>query len=268
MSAFEPSDGIAETVERQLQVAVAGATVSARVIVARRQQALREAQSKSEESARALRARQNEERELAAARLSPVFDDGWWETATPQDVASMWHDASSWTSSPEELAADAVAPAPTIFDRAAGRITQEVHERSGLDVADVAALAELQHLERAHHAAELGSDVAAADRPSGRAEDRRTPAAENPGRAPGAAAAPAGGPRERSVAGFDDPARREQLREQLEQAGVPEQAIQARVLADIGQGSEAANATHNADAAVSAVRSPARTAAPPRHRHR
>jgi hypothetical protein len=35
--------------------------------------------------------------------------------------------------------------------------------------------------------------------------------------------------------GFDDPRRREQLRHQLAAAGVPEPAIEARTLADLGQ---------------------------------
>jgi colicin import membrane protein len=267
MSAFEPSDGIAETVERQLQVTVAAATVSARAIAARRHQALREAQQHSEDAARALRARHGEERQLAAARLAPVFDDAWWETAGPQEIAAMWHEATSWATGAEDPAAGAVAVTPSIFDHAVGRISSEVHERSGLDVADLALLAELQQLEREHQTGAAPSDAAATERASERSEH---PALADPSlAAPAADRAPAAADVQPAASSFDDPQRRERLRERLALAGVPEDAIQARVLADIGQAREPAHATRNASQATTTVqRPPGRKIGEQRHRHR
>lgn len=77
----EPSDGIAEEVERQLQLALATAAIAAC------QHAIEQAQRDSEQAARAVKAQIDDERLLAAAPLLPVFAPGWWETAGPQDVA-------------------------------------------------------------------------------------------------------------------------------------------------------------------------------------
>jgi hypothetical protein len=134
----EPSDGIAEEVERQLQLALAAAAVTARRASAARQHAIAQAQHDSAQSAHAVRAQIEAERRLAAARVQPVFDPGWWETAGPPDVADMWQRANSW----REL--DAPASTPTIFDHAANRIGQEVRDRTGLDVTQLLAIAAVQ----------------------------------------------------------------------------------------------------------------------------
>ena len=130
----EPSDGIAEEVERQLQLALAAAAVAARRAIATRQQAIEQAQRDGAERARALKAQIDAERQLAAAHLQPVFEPGWWETATPRDVADMWQETSSWRDADRDVAT------PTIFDHAAGRIRQEVSDRTGLDPTQVLVL--------------------------------------------------------------------------------------------------------------------------------
>ena len=142
----EPSDGIAEEVERQLQLALATAAVAARRAIAARQHTIEQAQRESEQAARAMRAKIDDERLLATARLRPVFDPGWWETAGPQDVADMWQETNSWRDP------DRAAIQPTIFDHAADRIRQEVRDRSGLDPTQVIALAAVQELEGEHQA--------------------------------------------------------------------------------------------------------------------
>jgi hypothetical protein len=219
----EPSDGIAEEVERQLQLALATAAVAARHALAQRQHAIERAGRDSEQAARQVKDQIDAERVLATARLRPVFDPGWWETAGPQDVADMWQEANSWRDS------DRTAIQPTIFDHAAGRIRQEVRDRSGLDPTQVMALAAVQELEHEHRAT---------------------------------LAQPVGQPAEVEVTepdltkprGFDDPQRREQLRTQLAAAGVPEPAIEARTLADLGQAREAAEAAQTPVAAASSPR--------------
>jgi hypothetical protein len=124
----EPSDGIAEEVERQLQFALAAAAVAARRASAARQNQHEQAQRESAQTAQAVRAQIEAERRLAAAHLQPVFDPGWWETAAPREIADMWQQANSWRGPDRDVST------PTIFDRAAGRIGQEVGDRTGLDV--------------------------------------------------------------------------------------------------------------------------------------
>jgi hypothetical protein len=219
----EPSDGIAEEVERQLQLALATAVVAARRAIAARQHATEQAQRESEQAARQMKAQIDAERLLATARLRPVFDPGWWETAGPQDVADMWQEANSWRDP------DRAAIQPTIFDHAAGRIRQEVRDRSGLDPTQVIALAAVQELEREHQATLA--------QPVGQPAD-----------------VPATDPDLTTPRGFDDPQRREQLRTRLADAGVPEPAIEARTLADLGQAREAAEAAQTPVAAATGPR--------------
>jgi hypothetical protein len=219
----EPSDGVAEEVERQLQLALATAVIAARRAVAARQHAIDQAQRDSEQAARAVKAQIDNERLLAAARLRPVFDPGWWETAGPQDVADMWQEANSWRDP------DRGTATPTIFDHAAFRIRQEVRDRTGLDPTHVITLAAVQELEHEHQAT-LAQPVGQPADVEATEPDLTTPRA------------------------FDDPQRREQLRTRLVAAGVPEPAIEARTLADLGQAREAAEAAQTPVAAAPAPR--------------
>ncbi|MGH2910174.1 MAG: hypothetical protein ACRDK8_12860, partial [Solirubrobacteraceae bacterium] len=197
----------------------------ARRAISTRQYTIEQAHRESEQAARAIAARINDERSLATARLQPVFNSGWWETARPQDVSDMWAEANSWQDP------DRPATSPTIFDHAAGRIRQELHDRTGLDPTQMIALAAVQDLERAH-------EVTLAQPLSQPAEAEVT------------------GPDLTASRGFDDPRRREQLRTRLVAAGVPEPAIQARTLADLGQ----------ARAATEAAQTPVAAAAEPQLR--
>ena len=96
---------------------------------------------------------------------------------------------------------------PSTFDNAADRIDRELRQRAGLDATQLQTLAGIQELETEHQAV-----------------------AEQADRAPGPALE------------FDSPERRDQLRARLAAAGVPESAIDARTLADIGQGNEPSQA--------------------------
>ena len=185
-----------------------------------RHRAIEQAQRESGQHAQALKTQIDAERQLAAAHLQPVFDPGWWETAAPHDVADMWQEANSWRDPDRDVST------PTIFDHAAGRIRQEVRDRTGLDPTQLLALAAVQELEHEHQA---------------------TYAERNPVRQP--AALEATGRDFSTPRGFDDPQRREQLRTRLAAVGVPEQAIEARTLADLGQAREAAEATQTLVAA-------------------
>ena len=219
----EPSDGIAEEVERQLQLVLATAAIAARRAIAARQHAIEQAGRDSEQATRTMHARIEAERLLATERLRPVFDPAWWETAGPQDVADMWREANSWRDP------DRAVATPAIFDQAAFRIRQEVRDRTGLDPTQVIALAAVQELEREHQAALA--------QPAGQPADME-----------------ATEPDLTTPRGFDDPQRREQLRTRLVATGVPEPAIEARTLADLGQAREAAEAAQTPVAAGSPPR--------------
>jgi hypothetical protein len=211
----ESSDGIAEEVERQLQLGLAAAAIAARRATAARQHQVEQAQRDSAQNARAVKAQIDAERRLAAAHVQPVFEPGWWETATPGDVADMWQQANSWRDPDRDPAT------PTVFDHAFTRISHEVSDRAGLDATQILALATIQELEHEHQT--TSSDPAH--------QPVQTEAAERDMSASG---------------GFDDPQRREQLRTRLGAAGVPETAIEARTLADVGQGREPAEAAQTA----------------------
>jgi hypothetical protein len=217
----EHSDGIAEELERQLQIILSPAAVIARRGLAQRQHTLEQAQRESEQAARAARGQIETERRLAAAQLQPVFDEAWWETATPAEIAGMWEQANSWREP------DGREHPPSTFDKAVDRIDHELGERAGLDANQLQTLAAIQELVETEHQA----------------------AAEQPGRAGG------------STLEFDSAERRDRLRARLAGAGVPESAIDARTLADIAQGHEPAQAvTQTADPSARSRPRPGRPA--------
>jgi hypothetical protein len=220
----EPSDGVAEEVERQLQLTLAAVAIAARRAVARRQRAIEQARHESEQAGRAAQTRIDAERLLATERLRPVFETDWWETAHPQEIADMWQEANTWRDPDQPTTAT-----PTIFDHAAHRISQEVRDRSGLDPTQLVTVAAVQELEH--------------ERQAVRAEQQATRNAEL-----------GADTQQAPQRGYDDAARREQLRARLVDADVPEAAIEARTLADLGQACEPAEA----------ARTPPATAAEPR----
>ena len=147
MASNEPVDGMAEELERHLQLALMTATIAARRAVTHRREALLEAQREGQARAEALRARIARERAASEAQLQAVFDPGWWERATPRDVGSMWEHAAQW----REDAPDGVrSPAAEV---AGERIEDEVRKRWGISVGELVALTELDELERQDDAA-------------------------------------------------------------------------------------------------------------------
>ena len=221
----EPSDGIAEEVERQLQLTLAAAAIAARRAIAARQHAIEQARRDSEQAARAAQARIDAERLLATERLRPVFEPGLVGDRPPagdrRHVAGGQHLARPRPARRRD--ADDLRP------RRATGSARRSSDRSGLDPTQIVTLAAVQELEHEHQAdARRAAD---ASRPSSRPTGKRLRAA-----------------------GFDDPQRREQLRARLADAGVPEPAIEARTLADLGQAREAAEA----------ARTPPTTSAEPR----
>ena len=208
MGVHEPADGMAEEVERQVQLAISAAAQGARKVITSRQAALVAAAAQSETRAQQLRAQLERERALASSRIQPVFEDAWWDAAEPRDVGEMWERAQQWR---RPDAPDAEA---TVFDSASERIEQETRDRWRLDAGAVAALA------YADNVAEHDRRAVAAQRP---AEDRvdAVPAAD-----------------ER----YDSRKRRDRLQARLGSADVPREAVDAQVLSDTAQARPAAEA--------------------------
>jgi hypothetical protein len=238
MAVHEPSDGMAEEVERQLQLAISAAALAARKLINRRQAALAEAAAQSEAHAQQLRAQLERERTVASSHIQPVFDNAWWEAVQPRDVGEMWERAEQWRHS------DRPDGQGTVFDRAAERIEQETQERWRLDVGAVAALA-------------YADNVAEHDRLA--ALDAAQPTVDDGVEV----AVPAAGER------YDSRERRDRLQARLGAADVPREAVDAQVLTDSAQARPATEAVRPDGPQIrEPARSRARSAARERHRAR
>ena len=284
MATNEPEDRVAEELERQLQLAITAAAIAVQRAVAARREALVQAERESQARAQAAGAELAREQAIAEAQIQAVFDHAWWERATPQDAASMWEQAAQW----QELGSPDSA---RTFEEATERINNEASKRWGVDVTQLVALAELQELDRTYETAvdERERLTAAQQEPTpelaeldakqvaalaaGRADPTeanvsQTPSGQASSQESGAPAqqlAATGEPSER----FDSPERRKRVGEGLRQAGVPEDAVEARTLADIGQGHEAAEAVRHAPmAGRPTARSAGRAHTRPSRRHR
>lgn len=244
MSIHDPSDGISEEVERQLQLAISAAALGARKLIASRHAALAAAHAHSTARADQLRAQLDRDRTLASARLQPVFDRAWWQHATPAEVREMWQEAQQWRER-------GTAGTPSLFDHAADRIERETRERWQLDVRDVTALA---------YADDVTEHDRLANDPVASTHEQQT-AEQNPAdpRDPTTGIAP---PDRELADRYDTPERRDRLRARMEAADVPDEAIQTRLLADMAQGRPMADAVQQPpDLGHDQARSRARTSA-------
>jgi hypothetical protein len=203
MAVDEPSDGMAEEVERQLQLVISAAALAARKLIGGRQVALAVAAARGEADAQQLRAQLERERALASSQIQPVFDDVWWDAAQPRDVGEVWELAEQWRD-PDALDGEA-----TVFDRAAERIQQETQDRWRVDAGAVAALAYVDNVVEYDRLATAGVEQTAEDRVD--------------------VAAPAAGER------YDSRERRDRLQARLASASVPREAVDAEVLTDTAQ---------------------------------
>lgn len=203
MATHEPSDDMANEVERQLQLAIAAAALAARKAIAAQQTSLAQAHAQSETRAAALRAQLDRQRTLASSRIQAVFDRAWWENASPAQVGEMWQETAQWRQPhPDEPL--------TVFDHAAQRIQQETQDRWQLDVYEVAALAHADNIAE-HDPIEAAGAANAASQDT--SVDSSLASAET----------------------YDTRARRERLQERMIGARVPDDAIEARLLADAAQ---------------------------------
>jgi hypothetical protein len=234
----EPSDGIVEELERQLQLALAAAAIAARRAIAVRQQSIEQAPRGSEQAARG---GQGADRRRAAYSRPSAHG----RCSTPAGGRPQRRKISR-TCGRKPTAGEILTSRDVADDlRSRCRPDSPGAARSRRSRPDqVIALAAVQEVEYEHQAA--------------RAEPVNRPTEEQ-----------ISGPDVTTARGFDDPQRREQLRTQLVAAGVPEPAIEARTLADLGQAHPAAEAAQTPVAVAPASRAAsARSAGRQLHRQR
>jgi len=239
----EESDGIEEALTGSVRVAV---TVGARLgeMLARtREEQLRRAEAAEEKHARELTARIQAEQAAARANLAPVFRTEWWSHAGPEDIQDAFTTARAWTGHDPEA------------DRAADRIRDEVGRRYGVDVDRAAADPERERVRATVEQVQAQLLVAEADRADQAAEAARGAAQSGPDPAEGIEVTLAATEREQTRATtareagkdtYDSAERRQAFAADLEQRGVEQETVSARMTADVSQGTHPSEAVRTA----------------------
>ena len=129
----EETDGVGETFDDSLRIALTIASQFGERIARLREQLTRQREASANQEARELQARFEAERGAARASLAPIEQAEWWNQATPEDIAGVHETATAWRDV-DDVARDA-----------GDTIKNEVRERYGIDVdapgADPAAVA-------------------------------------------------------------------------------------------------------------------------------
>ena len=129
----EETDGVGETFDDSLRIALTIASQFGERIARLREQLTRQREASANQEARELQARFEAERGAARASLAPIEQAEWWNQATPEDIAGVHETATAWRDV-DDVARDA-----------GDTIKNEVRERYGIDVdapgADLAAVA-------------------------------------------------------------------------------------------------------------------------------
>ncbi|ANP74874.1 hypothetical protein [Cryobacterium arcticum] len=247
----EETDGVGETFDDSLRVALTVASQFGERIARLREQLARQRESDSVQEARELTARFEAERGAMRASLAPVQHSDWWENANPQDIATVHETATAWRDFDD------------VAHGAADTIKQEVRQRydidvdaPGADAAAVAAALSQAERDRAEAAAERtrsGEELAASQLLFAQADRRDREAQESEEQS--AAAEPAGttseefddiirrnpdwteskvgaAEREQGSQEYDSAERRHRFAASLEDKGIDQKTIAARLLAE------------------------------------
>lgn len=242
----DESDGVGETFDDSLRIALTIASQFGERISRLREQLARQREAAALQESRELQARFDAERGAARAQLAVVERPEWWDRASAQDIADVHETATAWREHDDTAAT------------AAEKIRQEVRDRYGIDVdnpgADpraVAAALEQAERDRAQAAEErrrAGEDLTASqillnsaerrDRDADEATQQATstddPAtAEHATREAQEASQDVRGDRHDSDVAYDSAERREQFAASLE-GTANDQEVRGRVLADTG----------------------------------
>lgn len=224
----------------------------------RREQQSREAEQHSNQATREYSERLRTERIAAETQLRRPFAPQWWDRATPHDITTVYEQAKAWESESE------------IATQAAATVRSEVHRRYGVDITDDrGARAFIDDSQRKDALAQNSDRAAGLDRAQAAAliadaehQDAETQrlAQDGYGSGPGIEDAEAQPTNEREARdqnsehaersqeangraeadhSYDSAARREQFASDMRAAGVDDEAIAARISADICRGAPA-----------------------------
>ena len=263
----EETDGIEEAFEGQLRVLVTAAGQVGERLARAREEALRNAQARSEQEHRELQSRIEAERRAARVEMANVHRSDWWDRATPEQIGRTYQVARAWSQEDPEAV------------RAEQRVRDEVRARYGIEVNDAGAdpeavrqriRLELDRAERdraggdaergrsAAEQAEAQRLLAQANQEDQRAEEARAAAEHEPDpeeraraaaeeRARAAAEAEQRGAtadraREDGRTLYDSAERREGTARDLEAKGINREAVATRMRADVSQAKPATEA--------------------------
>lgn len=256
----DESDGLTENVDQRTRVALQVAMQAAEQVARARQNAAHRAQAADQQEATQLRARMDAERATAGIEFSQTRDARWWEQASPQQIGDTYQSAVAWRDE---------HPQARDTER---HMRETLHQRYGIDVDDLQAdpAAVAAELERRQQQAATEREGAGAQRGEAESLMAQSELAEGRSRAADQEAETGTDPAAREDArtearAFEDVAerleaegvgqwdsvqRREQQAEALRGEGVPENAVQARTLADVSQAKPATEAVagRNGDA--------------------
>jgi hypothetical protein len=122
MSAIHEPDGVATAVEEALRTAVTAAATLGRHLATQRTASLRAAESRRHQADVRLRAQIDLDRLAMHAKLAPINQPRWWQTASPDDVLDAWTTAVEWREFDPHAA------------RATTRIRSEFSNRHSIDL--------------------------------------------------------------------------------------------------------------------------------------
>lgn len=257
----EETDGVGETFDDSLRIALTVASQFGERIARLREDFARNREAAATQESRELSTRFEAERGAARAELAPVQRPEWWDQAAPQDIAQVHETATAWRDFDD------------VAKGAGDTIRREVQERYGIDVdapgadgkAVAVAIAEAEHnradaaTERAKAGEELTASqllFAQADRHEREQNDAHSTVGDalageldgyDAGAAPAEAERASDAAQEKGSQLYDSSERRRDFAKELEAKGVPEKTIAARVLAD-GE-----NAKHPREAVTSST---------------
>ncbi|MEC5152632.1 hypothetical protein [Cryobacterium sp. GrIS_2_6] len=117
----EETDGVGETFDDSLRVALTIASQFGERISRLREQTARQREADAVQEARELSTRFEAERGAARASLAPVEQAEWWNQASPQNIADVHETATAWRDFDDRAR------------NAADRIKSEVQTRYGID---------------------------------------------------------------------------------------------------------------------------------------
>lgn len=239
MSEVDAADHIEDEVVGAVKVAAATGAYAGMQLARMRQENAQRAQEQSAAAARLDAQRQEAMWQESRSELLPVMDEQWWDKASAEEIGRAYQTATAWEGREE------AAPF-------ADRIRDQVRERYGVDLEqlrpeDAATTDNARDSDREREAGE--KDRAEAERLMKDANEAE--AAEREDRADGD---PLNAEKSHDVsevaaedsrAMYDSAERRESFAQDLNNRGVPQEAVDSRVRADVGQGSPSPDAARS-----------------------